>query len=198
MMKTSVLSFVLGFMHLVLHTNAQVPRVCADANSLTSKTCCPSTDHGVCGEDAGRGQCVDVSSLCFTGYDDDMSDIRLNWPTHYYTRVCNCTGPYGGYDCSECAFGYTGPNCEKQMTRIRRSVTEHTAADWRLYNEGLRMAKATMSRYVILIPSNISVPDLSTATVKNISNYDLFAWMHIYAALTHTDDYNESTSGKLH
>ncbi len=192
--------FVLMSLNIVLHSNAQVPGVCTDVDSLANKTCCPSTQHGVCGEDAGRGQCVKVSNICFTGYEEDnIAEIRLNWPIHYYTNVCSCTGNYGGYDCSECDFGYSGSDCQEKLNKKRKSIIQQTAAEWELYNKQLQLAKTTnSSRYVILIPSNLTSDyDLSTAIVRNISVYDHFIWLHVYATATHIDNYNHSSSGKL-
>lgn len=190
----SIISYVLSL--VVLYTNAQVPSVCSDMDSLVTKTCCPHTQYGVCGEYAGRGQCVYVSNLCFTGYEEDnVPDILLNWPEHYYTRVCNCTGNYGGYDCSECDFGYTGSSCQYKLKRKRKSIIQLTADEWRLYNKQLQMAKTTNSRYVILIPSN---SDLSTATVRNISVFDHSVWLHYIVAKSHDSAYNQSSSGKYH
>ena len=86
---------------------AQIPRACADRQSLEQMTCCPVTDDGVCGEDAERGECDAVN---FERHRNDTTDVRVNWP-HYYTRVCKCSGNFGGYDCSRCAYGYYGKDC---------------------------------------------------------------------------------------
>ena len=44
-----------------VYTIGQIPTACADEDSLENLRCCPTTDDGVCGEDANRGQCVQLS-----------------------------------------------------------------------------------------------------------------------------------------
>ena len=61
----------------------QIPRACSDVTSLENLECCPTTSDGVCGQDAGRGQCTDLN---LPGYDINSADVRRNWP-HYFTKV---------------------------------------------------------------------------------------------------------------
>ena len=63
----------------------QIPSACADDESLENLRCCPTTANGVCGEDANRGECVELN---IDGYSRDTTDVRANWP-HYYTQVSN-------------------------------------------------------------------------------------------------------------
>lgn len=93
---------------LLQGTSAQIPTVCSDADSLEGTICCPATSDGICGENANRGQCVSLATLPRS----DTVDVRANWP-HYFTQICQCTGNYGGYDCSRCKFGYYGENCSQ-------------------------------------------------------------------------------------
>ena len=66
----------------------QIPTACADDESLENLRCCPTTSDGVCGEDANRGQCVQLS---IDGYSTNTTDVRGNWP-HYFTQVSyKCT-----------------------------------------------------------------------------------------------------------
>ena len=60
------------------YTFGQIPTVCADEDSLENLRCCPTTDDGVCGEDANRGQCVQLN---IDGYSTNTTDVRANWPT---------------------------------------------------------------------------------------------------------------------
>ena len=64
-------------------TVGQIPTVCADEDSLENLRCCPTTDDGVCGEDASRGECVQLN---LDGYSTNTTDVRGNWP-HYFTHV---------------------------------------------------------------------------------------------------------------
>jgi hypothetical protein len=75
-----VYAIFLGLM-LFQRSAAQIPRACADRQSLEQMTCCPVTDDGVCGEDAERGECDAVN---FERHRNDTTDVRVNWP-HYYT-----------------------------------------------------------------------------------------------------------------
>ena len=181
---------------------AQVPAVCSDIESLTNKKCCPDPSEdgtaGECSSNNNRGTCVDVSTICYTSYEEDSTpEIRLNWPTHYFTQMCKCNGRYGGYDCSECQFGWGGDNCDTKLPlRTRSSITAKTPAEWTKYNEQLKVAKNTNSRYVILVPTNDS--DLSTAIVRNISVLDMFPWMHHFAAKTHQDYFVNGSGVKLY
>ena len=61
----------------------QIPTACADDESLENLRCCPTTSDGVCGEDANRGQCVELN---IDGYSTNTTNARDNWP-HYFTHV---------------------------------------------------------------------------------------------------------------
>ena len=61
----------------------QIPTACADEDSLENLRCCPTTDDGVCGEDANRGECVQLN---LDGHRTDTTDVCANWP-HYFTHV---------------------------------------------------------------------------------------------------------------
>ena len=63
-------------------------------------TCCPVTADGVCGGEAGRGECASVN---FDRHSNDTTNVRVNW-SHYHTRICKCNGNFGGYDCSRCKY----------------------------------------------------------------------------------------------
>ena len=65
----------------------QIPTACSDVKYLEKLECCPATDDGVCGQDAGRGQCTELS---LPGYNKRGTDVRRNWP-HYFTKVSTNT-----------------------------------------------------------------------------------------------------------
>ena len=82
---------------VILHVQdcvSQIPRACTDTSSLRNMICCPTAD-GVCGINAGRGECASLQYSHSTG----TTDVRNNWP-HYFTMACQCRGNYSGYDCS--------------------------------------------------------------------------------------------------
>ena len=164
---------------------AQIPTPCANANSFTSRECCPtprnvSANAGACGSNLNRGACVNVPNPY--GETVNESDARQNWPHFYFTRICNCYPIYGGYDCGECAFGYRGPNCNQKYIRKRRSTSDLSNQEWSIYIDRLRTAKQSkISRYkVITSPPDYNNP--AAIQTVDIGVYDLFAWFHHYVA----------------
>ena len=155
---------------------AQIPTVCADSYSLKNLTCCPSTAHGECGEDAGRGACVELN---FAGHSNETSDVRVNWP-HYYTRVCQCSGNYAGYDCSRCKFGYYGPDCSAKQVLPRKPVRDLTEEEWEDFKNILKLTRSHDSGYQIVLEE--SLPGNDDLVMTNVSLYGLMTWQHHYAA----------------
>ena len=164
---------------------AQIPTPCANAANFASRECCPTPTNvganaGACGSTLNRGACVNVPNP----YGDmvNRSDARQNWPRFYFTRICNCSSKYGGYDCGECAFGYRGPNCDQKYIRQRRSTSDLSNQEWSTYINQLQMAKqSNTSRYrVITSPPDYNNP--AAIQTVDIGIYDLFVWIHHYVA----------------
>ena len=181
---------ILGGVELVA---AQIPSVCANNANLTSGRCCPDN----CGGSA-RGVCVDVSTICKTDYSsmglpaNFTNDGRFNWPSQIFTRVCRCNDNYDGFNCSECKFGYKGDNCNTKIERVRNSITAENF-DWENYHKQLNRSKTEIqSRYKVYIGGNIT----DESNYKEVSLYNLFAWMHHYVAWSALEDYNPDKSGK--
>ena len=168
--------FVALILGLIQPSSSQIPEVCSDANSLEKSICCPSTADGICGEDSGRGLCV---SLNQPGYSTESTDVRRNWP-HYFTQVCQCNGNYGGYDCGRCKYGYYGSDCSQKQVLPRRSIHEYTDEEWNEFIQIIRMTKTYRSDYVVILEE--AAPGTSNLTMSNISLYDLFVWLHHFAA----------------
>lgn len=160
---------------LLQSTSAQIPTVCSDADSLENTICCPTTTDGVCGENANRGQCVSLA----TSPRNDTADVRANWP-HYFTQICQCTGNYGGYDCSRCKFGYYGENCSQFQVLPRRPLRNYTDEEWSELNRILRLTKTYESDYVIILEEQVA--GTSNQTMVNVSLYNLYVWIHHYGA----------------
>ena len=180
---------ILGGVELV---TAQIPSVCANNADLQNGRCCPDN----CGGSA-RGVCVDVSTICKTDYSSMglpasyTNDGRFNWPSQVFSHICQCKGNYGGYDCSECKFGYKGQNCTTNTMRFRKSIT---AADfnWTEYHSQLNRAKQqNQTRYKVYTGGNIT----DESNYKEVSVYHLFVWLHHHATRTVADSYNASQSG---
>ena len=150
--------------------------MCADTHSLEQMTCCPVTGDGVCGEEAGRGRCVPVD---FEGHSNETTNVRVNWP-HYYTRVCKCSGNFGGYDCSGCSYGYYGQDCASRAIIPRKPVREFSEEEWREFISILRLIKTRDSGYKVILEEK--VPGTADLRMANLSLYDLMIWTHHYAA----------------
>ena len=180
----------------VLMVNAQIPRLCVNEASITSRECCPiptipgSEDTLPCGENHGRGECVDISSMCnqFSPQYNE-NHVRDNWP-HYFTRGCKCNGNFAGYDCGECKFGWKGDDCMEKESESRLSVagllddTEDSERKWNDYKNTLYEAKNTTSTRYVVLTEDVVPGDASTVinSARNITVYDLFVWYHHYVA----------------
>ena len=178
--KVSLLLFILPFLGQQL-VYAQIPKVCLP--TLQNQTCCPNDCGG-----PTRGSCRDVSQLCYTGYNNTDDDSRVNWPTHFFNKVCICEGNYAGYDCSECKFGYVGADCSTKLTRERRSINDPNF-NWNDYNNKINQSKYMPSRYVIV--NSMNGNDVS---YSNVSVYDLFVWMHHFIAKDNDDSYPDTNN----
>ena len=154
---------------------AQIPKACVDEQSnQVNRICCPDN----CG--FPNGSCVNVSTICKINYSDEgkKTDSRFNWPKYFFDRVCKCNENYAGFNCKECKFGYGGENCNTKLPlRERRSINEEDM-NWNDYNEKIKKAKSMSSRYVIILPG---------PQIKDISVYDLFVWIHHFAAKNNED-----------
>ena len=155
---------------------AQIPTACADTQSLESMVCCPTTADGVCGEDAGRGACQEIN---FAGHSNETSDVRVNWP-HYYTRACQCSGNYAGYDCSRCRFGYYGADCGVKQVLPRKPVRDFTDEEWEDFKDIIRLTRSHDSGYMVVLKE--SRPGNSDLMMSSVSLYNLMTWMHHYVA----------------
>ena len=154
----------------------QIPAACSDANSLENSICCPDTGDGVCGQASGRGLCV---SLNQPGYSNDTTDVRVNWP-HYFTQICQCNDNYGGYDCGRCRYGYYGSDCSQKQVLPRRPIHEYTDEEWDEFIQIIRLSKTYQSDYVVILEE--SRPGTSNLSNSNISIYNMFVWLHHFAA----------------
>ncbi|XP_065911296.1 tyrosinase-like [Dysidea avara] len=154
----------------------QIPRACSDVTSLENLECCPTTSDGVCGQDAGRGQCTDLN---LPGYDINSADVRRNWP-HYFTKVCKCNGNYAGYDCSRCKFGHYGPDCSESQVLPRRPLATYTDSDWAEFIDTIVQSRSFDSGYVAVLEE--AVPGTTNLRMSNVSLYNLFVWLHHFAS----------------
>ena len=130
--------FVLQFT-LLAPAKGQFPAACHYNASRRIPTCCPGPNG--C---SGNGRCEDISaqaswstigiqgsfgrsivdSLRLASSIDGYADMRYEWPTRIFTKVCRCNEGYGGAACDECDFGYmnSSSGCQKvSHERIRKN-----------------------------------------------------------------------------
>lgn len=151
---------------LLAYANAtpQDPRVLMPAECPTAAmTCCLSYRDEVCGG-ATRGACTDI-----TASDDvcNMSDYgwSLSWLTDYFTSVCVCTEHFTGAGCEQCAFGWSGENCDEVAPVIVRRNFESLSADERQY----------------VIDAFIATKNTPSPYQPDLSSWDWFAGIHYVA-----------------
>ena len=173
----------------------QFPRDCIDLDSLRDKICCPIPKGFTtrCGFDGDRGKCQELTirdwTFKYSHYRPfQMEDERHNWPRAIYHKVCKCNANYAGYDCSKCAFGYYGKNCTQKKNLIRRNFLNLTAEEKDRHTRYVNMSKHYVSDFMLTstpykeINITLMEGDDPTYLFDNITNYDLFTWMHYYAA----------------
>ena len=173
----------------------QFPRVCTDRDSLRDKTCCPVPKGftTLCGCDGDRGKCQELTirdwTFKYSHYRPfQMEDERHNWPRALYYKVCKCNANFAGYDCSKCAFGYYGSTCTQKKNLIRRNFLSLTAWEKDRYMRYVKKSKKDQSDFVVTsVPYEKIYRDVMHGYdpkpyFADVTNYDLFTWMHYYAA----------------
>ena len=151
---------------------AQIPTVCARVDNLRNLECCPDK----CGADNDRGTCAEIG----IPHNMTTTDVRSNWP-HYFTRACNCSKNFAGVDCSRCKYGYYGNDCDKKQVLSRNSTPNLRDKPWWVKYYGiLRATRTYVSGYTIVL--NEREPGTTDLMTTTVSLYDLFVWLHHFAA----------------
>ncbi|KAF5880183.1 L-dopachrome tautomerase, partial [Clarias magur] len=92
---------------------------------------------------------------------------------------------FAGFDCGECKFGWTGPNCNlRKAPVIRRNIMSLSVDERQVFLEALQRSKRTVHpQYVIATQHWLGLIDRETNQTRfsNISVYDLFVWQHYYS-----------------
>ena len=190
-----IIAYILFVGVISLWVEGQFPRVCTDRDSLRDKICCP-TPKGFttqCGSDGDRGKCQELTirdwTIKYSHFQPfQMNDERHDWPRGLYHKVCKCNANYAGYDCSKCAFGYYGKNCTQKKNLIRRNFLSLTAEEKDRFMRYVNMSKYSVSDFVVAstpykeINKTVMEGGDPKSFFYNVTNYDLFTWMHYYAA----------------
>ena len=110
------------------------------------------------------------------------ADARYLWPTVVFENVCQCKGNYGGYNCMECDFGWSGTNCQTRKGRVVRkhfaSLTDEEKNDFVSATIQLKNEIGVWS-VIVAEPENYSV---GRVTLQNVSTYDFFIYLHSFVA----------------
>ena len=172
---------------------AQFPAACNTPESIDSKRCCPND----CG---AHGTCVNIVKDVESSWNSaDQTvvelvhyviplDIRYQWPARVFEWVCSCEPGYGGYDCSECDFGYIANAADECVKRnndqllMRRNFMDLTEQEKHDYISVLRAAKNEAEEDKVWAVAVEEPDDMSKNFVlQNVSTYDMIVVPHFLA-----------------
>ncbi len=204
-----MLAVIVSVLLLPVAVYSQFPAVCNDQTLLDTKTCCPDNCGG-----STRGSCmnitqtvvdqwnnanqsiVDLLKNSFTIPEKNTADSRYRWPTVVFEKVCNCSGNYGGYNCLECDFGWTGDNCQmRKVPVIRKSFNSLTDTEKNDFISATRQLKTETGVWSVIVSEPLNY-DSGTVTLQNVPTYDMFIFVHSYVARDDSDACKEVNKWK--
>ena len=178
-------------------SSAQFPAICNTPDSIQTKTCCPNNCGG-----PTRGSCVNITAQVTAQREKadpevnailedapnqpqkGTADARYLWPTVVFENVCVCNGNFGGVDCNECDFGWTGigSGCTTRKTPVNRtSFGRLTTIEKQTVVNATRDLKNEMGYWSVIVaePHNYTS---GRVALQNVSTYDFFIYLHDYVA----------------
>ena len=100
-------------------------------------------------------------------------------------RYCKCADNWDGPDCSECTNGYVlqSGKCVERKSVIRKNAKSMSKEEWDTFIAVLNEAKNTTSAYQVFKGTfNTEAQGNANYEFVDVTVYDLFVWMHYYAA----------------
>ena len=182
---------------------AQFPAACNTPDSLSTKTCCPNN----CGS---HGSCVSiVQNASWDDADETIVaivrfvrplDLRYQWPTRVFQKVCSCDEGWGSYDCSQCDLAYIDDGnggCVKRTSDqllVRRNFMDLTHQQQLDYIRVLREAKneAEDDREWAAVVKEPFNKKNGTFVLQNVSIFDMLAVVN-YLTGRDKDNFNCET-----
>ena len=182
----------------------QFPAVCNNDESLSKKKCCPNE----CFSNVSRGMCIDVTTTVMEGWNSDNDivkkvcntsrvpqDVRCQWPIRVFNMVCSCNEGWGGYDCSQCDFGYIdngNGGCVKRtdnQLRVRRDFTKLNVTNQKDYISVLKRAKnEPVKEWSVVVEEPNATDSSGTVKLQDVSVYDMLVIHHFLATREKDND----------
>ena len=104
------------------------------------------------------------------------------------TELANATATLVVTIAGNARFGYHGINCTEKKTLTRKNFLKLSAEEKDRYMRYINQSKYFASDYVVTtefyddIGKTVKAGKDPSALFHNVTNYDLFTWMHYYAA----------------